>query len=48
MTAAVWLILIVSALAVLQSKYFSKYAFRHLTYERKLSKKAVFEGEYLA
>ncbi|MDD6023474.1 MAG: DUF58 domain-containing protein [Oscillospiraceae bacterium] len=47
MTAAVWLILIVSALAVLQSKYFSKYAFRHLTYERKLSKKAVFEGESL-
>jgi uncharacterized protein (DUF58 family) len=47
MTAAVWLIIIVGALAILQSKYFSKVAFKHLQYERKLSKNAVFEGESL-
>lgn len=45
MTAAVWLIIIVGALAILQSRYFMKIAFKHLKYERKLSKNAVFEGE---
>ncbi len=45
MTAAIWLILIVGALALLQSRYFTRVAFRHLHYERKLSKSAVFEGE---
>ena len=47
MTAAIWLIIIVGILAILQSKYFSKVAFRHLHYERKLTKHAVFEGESL-
>ena len=47
MTAAIWLIVIVGILAILQSKYFSKVAFRHLHYERKLTKHAVFEGESL-
>lgn len=45
MTAAVWLIIIVGLLALLQSRLFSRISFRHLSYERKLSKKAVFEGE---
>lgn len=45
MTAAVWLIIIVGALALLQSRYFAKVSFRHLNYERKISKDAVFEGE---
>ena len=47
MTAAIWLIIIVGALAILQSKYYAKVSFRHLHYERKLSRKAVFEGETL-
>lgn len=47
MTAAIWLIVIVGILAILQSKFFSKVAFRHLHYERKLTKHAVFEGESL-
>ena len=47
MTAAIWLIVIVGILAILQSKYFSKVAFLHLHYERKLTKHAVFEGEFL-
>ena len=45
MTAAVWLIVIVGALAILQSKYFAKVCFKNLHYERKISKNAVFEGE---
>ena len=45
MTAAVWLIIIVGALAILQSKYFSKVCFKRMHYERKLSKNAVFEGD---
>lgn len=47
MTAAVWLILIVGAFAILQSKYFTKVCFKKLHYERKISKNAVFEGESL-
>ena len=45
MTAAVWLLIIIGALALLQSKYFIKVGFKNLSYERKLSKKSVFEGE---
>ena len=45
MTAAVWLIIIVGALAILQSRYYSRVAFKHMQYERKLSRKDVFEGE---
>lgn len=47
MTAAIWLIIIVGALAILQSRYYAKNSFKHLHYERKLSKHAVFEGENL-
>lgn len=47
MTAAVWLIIIVGALALLQGRYFGKVSFKHLKYERKLSKNAVFEGEHI-
>ncbi len=47
MTAAIWLIVIVGILAIAQSKFFSKVAFRHLHYERKLTRHAVFEGESL-
>lgn len=45
MTAAVWLIIIVGAFAILQSKYYTKFSFKKLHYERKISKSAVFEGE---
>ena len=47
MTAAIWLIVIVGILAIAQSKFYGKVAFRHLHYERKLTKHAVFEGESL-
>ena len=47
MTAAVWLILIVGAFAILQSRYYTKVSFKKLHYERKISKSAVFEGENL-
>lgn len=45
MTAAIWLIIIVGILALLQSRYFMKVGFKRLNYQRKLSKNAVFEGE---
>lgn len=45
MTAAVWLIIIVGLLALLQVKFFMKIGFYRLSYQRKLSKHAVFEGE---
>ena len=47
MTAAVWLIIIVGALALLQGKYFTKVGFKRLGYTRKLSKTEVFEGEHI-
>ncbi len=47
MTAAVWLIIIVGAFAIIQSKYYAKVSFKKLHYERKISKSAVFEGESL-
>ena len=47
MTAAVWLILIVGAFAILQSRYYTKVSFKKLHYERKISKSAVFEGEFI-
>ena len=47
MTAAIWLIVIVGLLALLQARYFTKVAFRHLHYERKIDRRAVFEGETL-
>ncbi len=45
MTAAVWLIIIVGAFAILQSRYYAKVSFKKLRYERTISKSAVFEGE---
>ena len=47
MTAAIWLIVLVGLLALLQARYFTKVAFRHLHYERKIDRRAVFEGETL-
>ena len=47
MTAAVWLIIIVGAFAILQSRYYAKVSFKKLRYERTISKSAVFEGENL-
>ena len=45
MTAAVWLILIVGAFAIRQSRYYAKISFKKLHYTRTISKSAVFEGE---
>ena len=47
MTAAVWLIIIVGAFALLQSRYYTKVSFKKLGYTRTLSKSALFEGEHL-
>jgi uncharacterized protein (DUF58 family) len=47
MTAAVWLIVIVGFFAIVQSRYYSKISFKKFHYERKISKSAVFEGEFI-
>lgn len=47
MTFAVWLIVIVGALAILQSRFFAKVCFKKLHYQRSLSKNAVFEGDHI-